>query len=807
MERVFADIRYAARVLIKRPLFTIVAVVTLALGIGANTAIFSVVNAVVLSPLPFHEPDRLVVIWSRQAQSSATELPISYPDYVDYKEQSRSFEQMAALRMAPVNLTDGNEPERITGARVTANFLSTLGIRPILGRDFREEEAQPGAAPVALMGYDLWQQRFGASPDILDKPLSVDGKSYAIIGILPKGFSYPVADMNLYMPFIAAKSEEARGSRFLRVTGRLKAGVSLAEAQAEMDTISARLAEQYQASNTQWTTRLLPLHEQIVGKARPALMILLGAVACVLLIACANVANLLLARSTARRTEFAIRTALGAKRSSLIRQLLTESLLLSTTGGLLGLLLAMWGVPILTGISAASIPRVESVAVSGKVLLFTLGVSLVTGILFGIAPALGASSKQLTDNLKEGRKGSTGGVLHRRLLNLLVVAEVAIAIVLLAAAGLMIRSFMSISGVETGFNPKGVVSMNVSITQPDYADIKSQAIFYQRLFRKVSAINGVESVSADNRPPMVGGNNSTSFNLQSKPVPPGNTPTADCRVVGPDYFKTLGIPLLNGREFRESDDEKARDVVVINQSLAEQYFGAENPVGQYIEIYPPEPKRWREVVGVVGNVRLVGLDSGINPTIYVPIDQNPYPAPMRSGHLLVRSSLDTATLVAAIKNELKTIDAGVPIAQVKSMEVVIADSLAQRRLSMSLLAVFAGLAAILAAVGIYGVMAYSVAARTHEIGVRMALGASSASVLRMVLLNAAKLTGAGIIVGLVAAIGLTRVMASLLYGVSATDPITLAVTSTLLASVALAASYLPARKAASVDPMLALRYD
>jgi putative ABC transport system permease protein len=807
MEKLLADVRYAIRTLLKRPVFTAVAVITLALGIGANTAIFSVVNAVLLEPLPYERPGELVLLWSRHAPSGADERSVSFPDFFDWKEQSGAFEWIAATRAVAFNLTDGSDPERVNGARVSANLLSTLGVRPAFGRDFREEEGLPGAEPVALLGYNLWQQRYGKDPGVVGRPLSIDGRSYTVVGILPRDFYYPAAETSLYVPLVPAKSEQARGSRFLRVTGRLKQGVTLAEAQAEMDTIAGRLADQFRQSNADWTIKLVGLHDQTVAKVRPALLMLLGAVSCVLLIACANVANLLLARSTARRTEFAIRTALGASRARLIRQLLTESALLSMTGGALGLLLAIWGVPVLTSISTTSIPRVEGVRMSDQVLAFTLLVSLLTSVLFGIAPAIQSSSKRLTESLKEGRKGSTGGILHRRLLNLLVVVEVALAIVLLAAAGLMIRSFIAINEVPPGFDPKGVVTMSASITQPTYSEIKQQAIFYRRLLEKVGAIPGVESASADNRPPMFSGSNSTSFVLQSQPVPPGNEPTADCRVVRPDYFKTLRIPVLAGREVAESDDEEAPDVVVINRTLAEQYFGGEDPLGKYVQIYPPEPKRWRKVIGVVGDVRLLGLDSQINPAIYVPIAQNPYPAPMRSGFLVVRSSLETSSLVEAIRSEIKTIDAGVPVSQVRTMESVVSDSLAQRRMNMSLLVVFAALAALLAGVGIYGVMSYSVAERTHEIGVRMALGASSGAVVGMIIFAAARVTALGIAAGIAAALATTRVMSSLLFEVSAADPLTYALIAALLAGVALIASYVPARKAARVDPMVALRYD
>jgi putative ABC transport system permease protein len=466
----------------------------------------------------------------------------------------------------------------------------------------------------------------------------------------------------------------------------------------------------------------------------------------------------------------------------------------------------MWGVPMLTGISASSIPRVEGVRLDGKVLAFTLLVSFVTGIIFGFAPALQSSSKRLTESLKEGRKGATGGVLHQRLLNLLVVAEVAVAVVLLVAAGLMIRSFVSISSVAPGFNPQGVVTMAISLSQPGYADIQEQARFYERLLAKVRALPGVQSAAGINRLPLFGFNASTNFTIQGKPVQSGNEPVADFRIVSPDCFKTMGIPLLAGHDFTERDTKDTPYVAVINQAMAERFFAGEDPLGKRLQVYP-DPTLWREIVGVVGNVKLKGLDADINPAIYVPLPQNPYPNAMRGGFLAVRTDADTRSIVSAVRNELKTVDSGVPIAQVRTMEEIVAGSLAQRRLSMSLLVVFAALAALLAAVGIYGVMAYSVSERTHEIGLRMALGASSGDVLRLVMGNGARLVAAGLAVGLGAAVALTRVMASLLFQVSATDPATYASIAALLAAIALLASYLPARKAARVDPMVALRYD
>jgi putative ABC transport system permease protein len=803
MEILLADIRFGLRTIFNRPVFAIVAILTLALGIGANTAIFSVVNAVLLTPLPYDEPDELVILWGKSHISNLDQQPASLPDFIDCRDSSQLFDRIAATRTQGFNLTDAGEPERVSGARISAGLLSLLGVEPILGRDFVNKEAEPGGEPVILLGHSLWQQRYGSDPSMIGRALNVDGKSYTVVGILPRGFYYPAPDTALYVPLVPQASELIRGNRFLRVTGRLKPGVSLAEARAEMDTLAGRLSEQYPDTNSGWGIEVVPLREQVVGRIRPALMVLLGAVGCVLLIACANVANLLLARAARRRSEFAIRAALGASRGRLIRQLLTESILLSMTGGAVGLLLAIWGVPTLTGISAANIPRVEEIGISGKVLVFTLLVSLVTGAVFGIAPAIQSSNRRLTDDLKDGRRGSTGGVLHQRLLASIVVSEIALALVLLVGAGLMIRSFISINNVPPGFNPSGVLTMGISLSASRYSDIQQQAVFYERLLAEMNLLPGVESAASISKLPLGGASAWTSFTIKGKPVQAGSAPNADYRAVSPGYFKAMGIPLLGGRDLSERDAKDAPDVIVINQMMAEHFFPDEDPLGKRIQIYP-EPTRWREVVGVVGNVKLLGLESEINPAIYVPLPQNPYPNAIRNGFLVVRAR-EPRSLVAAIRSGLRSVDKDVPISQVRTMEEVVSDSLAPRRLNMSLLAVFALLAAVLAAVGIYGVMAYVVTQRTHEIGIRMALGAQQAEVLRMVLGDGAKLTSIGVAIGLGAALGLTRIMSSLLYGVNAADIPTYACISLLLAIIAMLASYLPARRAARVDPIEALR--
>jgi putative ABC transport system permease protein len=805
-EMLFKDIHYALRLLLKRPGFTFVAVITLALGIGANTAIFSVVNAVLLAPLPYEEAERLVVVWERQVITNENQQPVSLPIFEDWKEQNQVFEQLAVIRLATYNLTQAGETERVTGARVSSNFYSLLRIKPILGRAFLEAEGKPGAEPVALISHGLWQRRYGSDPQLVGKTLQVDGIPYTIIGVLPPGVSYPSADTDLVTPFIPLPREIQRANHFVRVIGRLRPGVSLDEARAEMDTIAARLEQQYPATSTGWRVQLVPLHEQLVGNIRAALLVLLGAVGCVLLIACANVANLLLAKAAGRRMELAVRTALGASRWQLVRQLLTESMLLSLFGGLLGLLVAVWGVPVLTRLSSGSIPRVEEISISYRVLGFTVLTSLLTGLIFGIVPAWQSSTSKLTDSLKEGRRGSGGGLLHKRVLNVLVVTEVALALVLLVGAGLMIRSFISVRRVSPGYDPRGVLTAGIGLSPIKYGDLQQQAAFYQNLLARLETLPGVASVAGISRLPVVAVVSSSDFTIQGRPVASGHEPVADFRLVSPRYFQTMGIPFSSGRDFTLRDTKDTPDAVIINKVMAERFWPDQDPLGKYIQL-SAETTRWREIVGVVGNEKLSGLDAETGPAIYVPLTQNSFPNAMRSLFLVVRAQGEPASIASSIQKELRSIDQEQSLFQVRPLEEVISNSLSQRRFNSTLMVIFAALAGLLAAVGIYGVIAYSVTQRTHEIGVRLALGAQPFDVMKMVLGQGVKLSLVGIALGLITAFALTRVLSSLLYGVSATDPLTFLGIPLLLTAVALLASYLPARRATKVDPMIALRYD
>ena len=802
LDNLWRDFRFTLRSLYKRPLFAVVAILTLALGIGANTAIFTVVNAVLLAPLPFGDSEGLVQIWKLSSKTQNEKLPESVLNYKDLQQQTSTFEQVAAIRVQAFVMTDTDEPARINGARITANFFSTLKV-PVYGRDFLNSDEEPGAQPVVILSYALWQSRYERSPQIVGRTLAIDGKNHLVIGVLPQGIYYPLPDTDLYVPMAFRSTELLRGSAFLRMLGRLKPGTSLEHARADTETIGVRLAQQYPAENNTSTYLLVPLREQVVGQIRPALMLLLGAVACVLLIACANVSNLMLARAATRQVEFSIRAALGASRTQIVRQMVTESLFLSTIGGLLGLGFAYVGVRALLSISAENIPRTETIGINFRVLCFTLVVSILTGLLLGILPALRSSNRRATEGLREGKRGSTRGVLHQRLLSALVISEIAIALVLLVGAGLLIRSFISLNDVNPGFNPKGVLTLGVGLPSAGYPDLPKQAKFYDEAISQIRTQPGVQSAAAIIRLPMYGQNANTSFTIEGQLTRPEDAPRADYRSVTQEYFKSMGIP-LDGRDFTDREMKDAPDVVIINKTMAAHYFPGENPIGKRIQIFP-DPDRWREIVGVCGDVKLLTMDGQIGPTIYVPMSQNPYPNALRNVFFVVKTASSPKSLVPGIRDGLKSLDRSVPLSQVRTMEEIVANSLSQLRLSMSLLVAFAILAAVLACVGIYGVMAYIVAQRTNEIGVRVALGAQGADVMKMVLLDGAKLTMLGVVIGLAASFGLTRLLVSLLFEVSPIDARVFVSIPLLLAFVALLASYFPARRAAKVDPIVALR--
>jgi putative ABC transport system permease protein len=792
--------------LVKTPGFTLVAILALALGIGANTAIFSVVNGVLLRPLPFKDPDRLV--WAQGADLTTGETggKISPPDFLDYREQNRVFEHFAAVQYISFTLTgDAAEPERVTGARVSADFFETLGIMPVKGRAFLAEEEREGSNRVAVISHGLWQRRFGADPNLVGKTVDLSGQSIVVVGIMPAGFQFP-SEVEVWSPIpFGGKETSMRRTHFLDAVGRLKPGVKIADAQADITSVARRLEQQYPETNTNYGMGLTLLPEQIVGEMRRTLFVLLAAVGFVLLIACANVANLSLARGASRGKEIAIRVAMGASRSRVVRQLLTESILLAALGGVLGLLLAVWGVDMLVALSPEDLPRVKEVTIDPRVLSFSLLISILTGVLFGLAPALSFSrGGDLNETLKEGGRASGAATGHNRMRSLLVVAEVALSLMLLVGAGLLIKSFLKLSKVETGFDARSVMTMRISLPQTKYTEPQRRAAFYEQLLERTRALPGVEAAGVISELPLSGQNNDTYFTIEGKPpaAPGSEDRLANFRTASPDYFRAMGIPLIRGRFFNDGDREGAPHAVIISETFARRFFPDEDALGKRLTIDLGEP--WTgEIVGVVGNIRHFSLATEPFREMYMNIAQTP----RGSVNLVVRTRSDPAALTAAIKQEVQGLDRDLPIYNPKTMEQRVSESAAAPRFRTLLLALFAALALVLAAVGIYGVISYSVTQRTHEIGIRMALGAGRRDILKLVLGHGVVLTLIGVAIGLVGAFMLTRIMATFLFGVSATDPLTYTLVSLLLLAVALVACYVPARRAMRVDPMVALRYE
>jgi putative ABC transport system permease protein len=801
MGTLLQDLRYGVRMLLKKPGFTVVAVIALALGIGANAAIFSVVNAVMLRSLPYSDPDRLVVLRENKLPQFP-EFSVSPGNFLDWQKQNTVFEKLTAVRGFSYNLVDtGSEPERLRGARISAGLFEMLGVKPAQGRTFTAEEDTPGHENVVILSNGLWQRRFGADPNILGRSLMLNSTSYTVIGVMPPTFQFPDRETELFTPIaFDAKQAEQHGAHYISAIGRLKPGVTIEQARTEMSAIAARLAQQYPDSNTGWGVSLFQMQEYEAREIKPALLILLGAVALVLLIACANVANLLLARATARQREIAIRTALGASRWRVVRQLLTESVLLALVGGGLGLLLAIWGTDLLLALAPKDLPRGQGVTLDGRVLAFTILITLLTGVVFGLVPALQASRPNLNETLKEGGRGPTGG--HHRVRGSLVITEVALALVLLIGAGLLLRSFYRLQQVDPGFNPKNALTIALSLPGKKYAEDDQQAAFFAQLIEQVSTMPGVVSVGATQSLP-IHDDYVLGFNIQGRPPdPPGEEPNTNYYAVSPGYFKAMGISLLRGRLFTEQDKKDAPRVAVINETMAKKFFPGEDPIGKGINV-TNGPERFREIVGIVSDVKQYGLDQPTTAQTYEPFLQEPF-----SGMtLIVRTEGDPTALNSTIRSQVLSIDKDQPISRIRPLEQIVYESVAKQRFSMLLLGVFAVVALILAAVGLYGVMSYAVTQRTHEIGIRMALGAQQKDVIRLVVGQGMVLALIGVVIGLVASFALTRVMATLLFNVSATDPLTFLAIPALLTVVALAASFVPARRAMRVDPMIALRYE
>ncbi|HEX8559750.1 MAG TPA: ABC transporter permease [Pyrinomonadaceae bacterium] len=814
METFLQDVRFGARVLAKNKGFTAVAVLTLALGVGANTAIFSVVNDLLLRPLPYRDAERIVMLWEVTPEGRRQNTT-SRANFQAWRDQNKSFEAVAAFSDQRLNLTGAGEPEEVSAQLATPDLFRVLGVEPMLGRALLPEDGLSGTAGVVL-SHAVWQRRFGGDRGVVGKTVTLNGVPFGVVGVMPPGFQWHIRQrsgtgkpaemwMVLSMPKAEGDNGASRG-RFLSVVGRLRPGVSVEQADAELKTIESRLAEESPRFNRNYSAEVLPLRDQMVGAVRPALWILLGAVGLVLLIACANVANLLLARAASREKEIALRTALGARRSRIVRQLLTESVLLALLGSALGLALAWWGVQALVAISPRDLVNLQGVSLNPTVLVWTLGVSLLTGVVFGLAPAFEAARVDLNDTLKEGGKGAgTQSARSRGLRSALVVAEVALALVLLAGAGLMMKSFARLRQIDTGFETENVLTMVLRLPASKYKDDAQYVAFFRQALERVRAVPGVRAAGMVNYLPLYGGLGATTgFSVEGRPAPPpGQEPGTAVRVSDAAYFGAMGIPLLRGRNFTDAEQAEARHVVLVSETFAKRYFPGEDPLGKRIRVEMSEEPAPTEIVGVVGDVRYDSLTDEAEPTVYEPHPELTYPFMT----LVVRTAGDPAEVTPAVRRELAQIDPDQPVADVRTMNQVMAETVGRARFNTLLLGLFAALATLLAAVGIFGVMNYSVTLRTREIGLRMALGAEPGRVLLLVLRQGLVLTLVGIGVGLAGALALTRLLSGLLYGVGATDPLTFGAIVVVLAFVSLLACYIPARRATRVDPLVALKHE
>jgi putative ABC transport system permease protein len=820
MNTLAQDLRYALRVFAKNPGFTLAAVFSLAIGIGANTSIFSVANGLLLRPLPYRDAGRLVILWNRSPGLNITEDWFSTAQYFDIKNGHTGFEQVAIAIGGNYNLTGHGEAERVGVIRVSSNLLPMLGVRPLWGRLFVAEEDAPGRPATALLTYGMWTRRYGADPDMVGKAIQINGQSYEVVGILPKSFALPRevlptlygAELHeIFLPLpLGPDAARIRNHEDYNIIGKLRPGVSVGQAQAEMDTITARLRRDYPESyppNGGLTFSIVPLQQQVVGNVRRTLFVLLGSVGFVLLIACANVANLLLSRSVARQKEIAVRMAMGAGRARILRQLLTESVLLAVCGGALGIVFVVWSMNWIRILGPQSIPRLQNVRVDGRVLLFTLLLSVFSGILFGLAPALRVSRLDLNATLKDAGRGTAGasavwgrGNSMRRLL---VVSELALSVVLLIGAGLLIRSFANLQDVAPGFNPKNVLTFELTMTGRKYGDPQAVLSTYRLLWERLENLPGVTAAGGITSLPLSQAFAWTPITIEGRIPPAGERfINADARIVGWNYFQAMEIPLRRGRLFNETDTATNPPVIIIDERLADEFWPGQDPVGRRIHLVDMKAKDfWSTIVGVVGRVKQDSLDSDPRIAFYVPQTQ----FPVRAMTLVLRSGAEPAGVASAVKSEIRSLDTDLPMYAVRTMEERVGESLARRRFSMLLLGLFAGLALVLATIGIYGVMAYLVSQGTREIGIRIALGATPRHILGLVVRQGLALALTGVAIGLAGAFALTRLMHSLLFGVNATDPATFAAIALLLALVALTASYIPAHRAARIDPMISLR--
>jgi putative ABC transport system permease protein len=808
MHNLITDIRYGFRSLLKRPGATAVALVTLALGIGVNTAIFSAVDSILLRPLPFKDPERIVSVWEQTPSLGIQQNQAAPANFFDLRNQNQSFEALGAYGPLDINLTGAGDPERLDGQLVTANVFSILGVAPALGRTFLANEDQPGQEHVVVLSDALWQRRFNRDPSIINRNIALNGETFTVVGVMPRGFFFPLRETELWVPWAMEPDQASgRGDHYLTLVGRLKTGVSIERANADLAAIGQRLAGEYPRTNEGLGFIARSLHKDYVGDLRLPMLILFGAVGLVLLIACANVANLLLAQATTRRKEIAIRIALGARRWTIVRQMLVESLLLASGGGLLGVLGAFWGVEALTKFLPESLSKLQGVSIDARVLLFTLGVSVLTAIVFGGVPALLTSRTTPGATLSDVARDMAGGTSGRNVRRLLVVSEVALAVVLLVSAGLLIRSFQLLRQVEPGFNPENALTMRMVLPFPKYAKKETRSAFYDEVLRQVKETRGVEAAGMITFMPLSFSGMNFSFSVEGRAAPSDmNLPFALFRVVSPDYFRAMGIPLLRGRYFEAQDSPDTTPVTLINRRLAEQYWPGEDAIGKRIKVGPADsPNAWLTVVGVVGDVRQTGLHEQKS-DFYVPYmqERRSFMAPR---DLVVRTKADPAVIAAAVRKAVWSVDKDQPVSNVRTVNDVFSAAISQERFQALMLGLSAALALVLACVGLYGVISYSVVQRTHEIGVRMALGAQPVDVLSLVIRQGMSLTFVGLVVGIVAGTFVTRVLTDMLFGVTPRDPLTFAGVPVLLLVVAFLACYIPARRATRIDPLIALRYE
>ena len=804
IENTLQDMRYSLRLMIKNPAFTLIVILTLTLGIGANTAIFSFANGILLRPLPYPQSERLTVLDETALKRGIDSMSVSYPNYLDWREQNTVFQSMGAhYGTSRFSLSGIGQPETIRGSYISHGLLETLGVQPILGRTFTEVEDRPETDTVVILGYELWQKYYGGDQNIIGRTIMVNTRARTVVGVMPAGFKFPEVS-EIWAPLALTTQTFTRTDHGISAIARLKDGVTIEQAQAEMTNIAARIEQLNPVTNEGLGVSVTSMHKSLAGDYREGLLILLGVVGCVLLVACVNVANLMLARASARQKELALRAALGASRSRVIRQLLIESLMLAAIGGVLGLALSKWALYMLLKAIPITLPYWMNFGIDLRVLGFTLGVTLLTGLIFGVMPALQSSRVDLNDTLKEGGRGSlTSSGTHSR--SLLVVTEIALSLVLLVGAGLMIQSFMRLRRVNVGLDPKNVLTLSVGLPRVKYPEGPQRAAFFKNLVDRVRTLPGVEAAAATGTLPLSGGNWGRSLTVEGYPVlSVGQAPMIQHTVVTPNYFQTMGIHLLAGRDFNEGDRPGGQLVTIVDERLAQKYWPNESPLGKRIRFGPPEDNEpWHTVIGVVAAVRHQRMQEETRNSVYLPHLQ----IPVGGLSIVARTSSEPKSLVAAVRREVGQLDGDLPLSNVATMDEVIADSIWQPRLYAMLFAVFAGGALVLAVIGIYGVMAYIVITRTHEIGIRMALGATARDVFRLIVGRGMKLTAIGLVIGVGGAFALTRLMRGLLFNISATDPITFVLISVLLAFAAFLACYIPARRATKVDPLVALRYE